>query len=82
MNRLGTCDQQNLGVGPVIGLADSRRGSPVQDFLIRALDHLGRWRDRAGQRRRLMMLDGRMLRDIGMDRATAAEEAAKPFWRA
>ena len=57
----------------------------TQDFLIpilvRFLDALGEWQDRAAQRRRLGALDNRMLGDIGIDRATAAAEAAKPFWR-
>ena len=29
----------------------------------------------------LLQLDDRMLRDIGIDRATAAEESEAPFWR-
>lgn len=40
------------------------------------------WITLARSRRDLAGLDDRALRDIGIDRATAAEEAAKPFWRA
>ena len=40
------------------------------------------WRDRARQRRELMELDGRLLKDIGVSRAEAEFEARKPFWRA
>jgi uncharacterized protein YjiS (DUF1127 family) len=36
---------------------------------------------RARQRRALACLDDRLLRDIGLSRAAAAREAAKPFWR-
>ncbi len=39
------------------------------------------WHERARQRRALGTLDQRLLRDIGLDPATAATEASKPFWR-
>ena len=39
------------------------------------------WRVRSATRRQLGELNARLLRDIGIDRATAADEAAKPFWR-
>lgn len=41
-----------------------------------------RWQGRANQRRILKELDDHMLQDIGLERFQAAEEAAKPFWRA
>jgi uncharacterized protein YjiS (DUF1127 family) len=34
----------------------------------------------ARSRRQLAQLDERLLRDIGLDRATARFEASKPFW--
>jgi uncharacterized protein YjiS (DUF1127 family) len=34
----------------------------------------------ARSRRQLAELDERLLRDIGLDRATARFEASKPFW--
>lgn len=40
------------------------------------------WYQRQRQRRQLSLLDDRLLRDIGLDRATAMEEAGKPFWQA
>jgi uncharacterized protein YjiS (DUF1127 family) len=40
-----------------------------------------RWIDRASQRRQLAELSDHMLRDIGLTRADAWAEAAKPFWR-
>ena len=41
-----------------------------------------RCRARAEQRRALAELDERMLRDVGLTRAAARAECAKPFWRA
>jgi uncharacterized protein YjiS (DUF1127 family) len=39
------------------------------------------WLERARQRRELLRLDSRVLKDIGVNWADAANEAAKPFWR-
>ncbi len=39
------------------------------------------WRRRLRQRDDLMMLDERLLKDIGVSRGTAAAEWRKPFWR-
>ena len=39
------------------------------------------WLALARSRRDLASLDDRALRDVGIDRATAAEEASKPFWQ-
>jgi uncharacterized protein YjiS (DUF1127 family) len=39
------------------------------------------WYERVKQRQRLGELDEHLLRDIGIDRNTAMEEASKPFWR-
>ncbi len=44
-------------------------------------DALVSWHERAQQRRDLRSLDDRLLRDIGVSRAEAEEEARKPFWR-
>jgi uncharacterized protein YjiS (DUF1127 family) len=38
------------------------------------------WHERARQRRTLLTLDDRMLKDIGVSRAEAVREANKPFW--
>jgi uncharacterized protein YjiS (DUF1127 family) len=53
----------------------------IQDLLIRAFDALSAWQERARDRRQLAALDDRMLHDIGVDPASAAEEVFKPFWR-
>jgi uncharacterized protein YjiS (DUF1127 family) len=37
--------------------------------------------ERSRQRRALALLDERLLRDIGHDRAEVAREIEKPFWR-
>jgi uncharacterized protein YjiS (DUF1127 family) len=39
------------------------------------------WRHRQQSRRQLLRLDEYLLRDIGLDRQGAIEEANKPFWR-
>lgn len=42
---------------------------------------IGHWRQRARSRRDLLWLSEDQLRDIGIDRYAALEEARKPFWR-
>ena len=42
---------------------------------------LARWHVRAKQRHALLTLDDRLLADIGVTRAQAEAEAAKPFWQ-
>jgi uncharacterized protein YjiS (DUF1127 family) len=41
-----------------------------------------RWHELAQQRRRLLGLDDRMLKDIGITRAEALREGRGPFWDA
>ena len=53
----------------------------VQESLIRLFDAWGAWQDRAAERRQLARLDDRMLRDTGIDRASARYEALKRFWQ-
>lgn len=43
---------------------------------------VGRWHQRANERRALTMLDDHLLDDIGIQRYQAMDEGAKPFWRA
>ena len=49
--------------------------------LMAAADTISIWRERTRMRRQLLLLDDRLLRDIGIDRLQAQSEAAKPFWR-
>ncbi len=53
----------------------------TKEILIRFLDLLAEWQERAEERRRLLTLDDRMLADIGADRGRVFNEVAKPFWR-
>ncbi len=41
---------------------------------------LGRWIRVSSERRSLAGLNEHQLRDIGIDAATAAQEASRPFW--
>lgn len=63
-----------------LGGAQSNRTRRVS-LLVRAIDTLFAWQERARSRRVLAGLDDRMLRDIGVSSGAVAEEADKPFWR-
>jgi uncharacterized protein YjiS (DUF1127 family) len=58
-------------------LAGGLRNAGV--WLALALLH---WHELTQQRRRLLALDERMLKDIGLTRADACREGARPFWDA
>lgn len=47
---------------------------------LRLLDVLQTWHGRMRERRALLQLDDRMLKDVGLSRADVAHEAGKPFW--
>jgi uncharacterized protein YjiS (DUF1127 family) len=49
--------------------------------LRRALAVFHIWRQRLRDRRALMLMDERSLRDLGLTRYDALYEARKPFWR-
>ncbi|MFZ5792325.1 MAG: DUF1127 domain-containing protein [Pseudomonadota bacterium] len=53
----------------------------LSEILVLAGDVLIGWQQRAQERSHLLMLDDRMLRDIGLTRADVEHEANKPFWR-
>jgi uncharacterized protein YjiS (DUF1127 family) len=72
----GTC---NTSAVPAIRL--QARGDKASWSLVRTIDNLLLWHERIKSRRVLASLDERMLRDIGMDHATARREAGTPFWR-
>ena len=50
-------------------------------MLERTVDVISTWRERARMRRQLLLLDDRLLRDIGITRLEARSEAEKPFWQ-
>jgi len=47
-----------------------------------AVGQVREWRERARSRRALLTLDDYMLRDLGIDRATAEYGGSRPFWGA
>jgi uncharacterized protein YjiS (DUF1127 family) len=55
--------------------------SGLHAALEHTVDAISTWRERARMRRHLLMLDDRLLRDIGITRLQARGEAEKPFWR-
>jgi uncharacterized protein YjiS (DUF1127 family) len=70
--------RQDLQLGPhavlqAVALALVRHAT-------RTLAMLLYWHDVSRQRRALLELDDRMLRDIGITRADAEHEARRPFW--
>lgn len=50
-------------------------------FLITLRDHFSAWNERARQRRALAQLSTYQLKDIGINRSDALNEASKPFWK-
>lgn len=65
------------GFAPRAGLLSS-----LGRIALRVLDGLATWQQRSSERAHLAALDEHHLKDIGLDRADVAREAAKPFWRA
>ena len=55
-------------------------GSKTGAWLVRLLDCLALWQQRADSRRHLAALDDRLLRDIGKGRGDIETEIRKPFW--
>lgn len=55
------------------------RLSRLLPFLL--LELLQNWSARAHERRMLLQLDERMLKDIGVTRVDVMQETSKPFWR-
>jgi uncharacterized protein YjiS (DUF1127 family) len=63
------------------GLVTTRFWRIIRSLLARGLDALRTWRQRSRERRDLLSLSERLLRDIGLGRAAVEREACKPFWR-
>ena len=53
----------------------------TQQGLKQLLTQTARWQAKQQQRQQLRQLSDRLLDDIGISRAQAEKEAAKPFWR-
>ena len=45
------------------------------------VEQLYAWQDRVQQRTQLASLEDHLLKDMGISRADASRESAKPFWR-
>jgi uncharacterized protein YjiS (DUF1127 family) len=72
---------QSLGIQRPALLSPSRwtaAGPIVGELVTRLLI----WLERARERRQLLSLSDRALRDFGKSRADAESEGYKPFWRA
>jgi len=68
---------------PVATYLDQQAGHSGSFFraLGAAVDRIYLWQERAAQRAHLASLDDHRLKDLGISRAEAVQEAAKPFWR-
>lgn len=64
----------SAAVKPVRALAKVRR------VMVKCLNLIVVWQDRAEQRHALSELNERMLKDIGVSNVDAYKEARKPFW--
>jgi len=55
--------------------------APAQGLWRNLAALIATWQSRAKQRRELQEMEPRILRDLGLSKAEAAFESAKPFWR-
>jgi uncharacterized protein YjiS (DUF1127 family) len=58
----------------------ARLGPGLPAWTRRAIELVLGWQEVARQRRALLKLDERLLKDIGITRADAEREASRPFW--
>jgi uncharacterized protein YjiS (DUF1127 family) len=65
----------------MIALHRSVHRPATRASLARALATVERWLERRRQRRALLALDDKLLKDIGLSPADAWQESQKPFWR-
>ena len=66
---------------PASGISARALLAAAGAWLGAALDTVARWQGRSAERRHLLELDARMLKDMGLSRADVVGEASKPFWR-
>lgn len=71
---------ETLSSATISSRSSSFRAKPISAFA-RLVDTVLSWMDISRQRRHLLELDDRLLRDIGLSRVDVEAEAAKPFWR-
>jgi uncharacterized protein YjiS (DUF1127 family) len=57
-----------------------QQGRWLQALAVMACVRLLRWHELSRQRRALLALDERMLKDIGISRGEAEREGRRPFW--
>ena len=70
--RVARADVPSFSFGRAVALLAGTVVAGIEKVMTRA--------ELARSRHQLAQLDERMLRDIGIDRATARFEATKPFW--
>lgn len=66
-------------IGTMRPFAAAARISPLS-ILLRTMDLLLAWQDRARERHDLAAMSDRALRDVGLSRADIEAESRKPFW--
>ena len=64
-----------------VGALSATLGPVLAGVWKRLREHGAEWRRLAAQRRQLARLDERMLKDIGLTRVDAHQEARKWFWQ-
>lgn len=70
--RVSRADAPSFSFGRAVALLAGTVVVGIENIMTRA--------ELARSRNQLAQLDERLLRDIGLDRATARFEASKPFW--
>jgi uncharacterized protein YjiS (DUF1127 family) len=63
------------------GLVTTHFWRIIRPLFARGLDALRTWQQRSRERRDLLSLSERLLRDIGLGRMAIEREACKPLWR-
>ena len=67
--------------GVVVASGSAARDTAGREFWRSVVGRLALWYRRNRERRELMRLSDSELRDFGVGRTEAIEEASKPFWR-
>lgn len=69
------------GASPSASRWPVRMRRSIRERIGRIDNTLALWHFRVDSRRELLGLDERLLKDLGIDRFQACNEARKPFWR-